>query len=150
MTDAPDPGDDPLIDNIRLLANRVTLAESIIRRLKTVVIVLGVMVVAGVAMTAVVTKLYADVISTRSEARAGVCITLNDMRVKHNHLVQTAIDERQRLIDATDAGSGTDEQKARSRRFFEAEIENYRTDVLEIIDCDNPAAVKALFTKPGG
>ncbi len=77
--------EDPLITNIRLLANRVTLAESVITRLRRVVTVLAVMVVAGVVMTVVVGVLYRDsrsqyddIVASRTESRAATCRSDNE------------------------------------------------------------------------
>lgn len=68
MTVAPDPGEaDPLIETIQLLAGRVTLAESIIRRLRIVIKVLGALVVAFFVMM-IVTGLVA--VDNRRQAHA--------------------------------------------------------------------------------
>ncbi len=91
-----------------------------------------------------------ELVATRASSRAGLCAAINDMRTKHNHFVQTAIDERQALIDSVNQGNTTAEQKAASTTFFQAQIENYRTDLLATVNCDDPAALAALFTKPGG
>lgn len=91
-----------------------------------------------------------DLVAARKESQAGLCVALDDMRLRHNHFVQTAIDERQQLIDATNQSTATDEQKAKTASFFEGQIANYRGDLLTIIDCKNPDALASLFTKPAG
>lgn len=87
-----------------------------------------------------------EIIAQRAQSRIGLCHAIDDMREKHNHFVQTAINERQKLIDTTAASAATDEQKAGNKAFFEAQIRNYQQDLLAIIDCSDPAAVASLFT----
>lgn len=88
-----------------------------------------------------------DIKTTRAASRAGLCTVLNDMRGKHNHFVQTAIDERQSLIDAAmDNPNTSKDQKESTVRFFGGQIANYKTDLLTLIDCHDPAAVEAIFT----
>lgn len=95
-----------------------------------------------------------DIKATRAQSRVGLCTALDDMRAKHNHFVQTAINERQALIDAAmDNPNTTQEQKDATVQFFAGQINAYQTDILTIIDCHDTAAVNSLFTTttvPGG
>lgn len=86
--------------------------------------------------------LYRGIIDARNESRAGLCFVINDMRTKHNHFVQTSIDERQAIIDETMNPASVD--------FFEQQIANYQVDLLPEIDCHDPDALASLFKKPEG
>jgi len=89
-----------------------------------------------------------DIVTARRDSRVGLCNFLDDMRARHNHFVETTIAERQQIIDATRASTtATPDQIDRSVTFFEGQIANYKTDLLEIVDCNNPDAVASLFTK---
>lgn len=88
-----------------------------------------------------------DIVSSKAQARSGLCLVLNDMRAKHNHFVETVIGERQAIIDQTDASPTASEiAKANTHAFFEAQIASYRTDLLPLNDCTDPGAVNAIFT----
>jgi hypothetical protein len=92
-----------------------------------------------------------EIVAQRKESRAGLCAAIDDMRERHNHFVQTAIDERFAVIAATNANpNATPQQKADSEFFFQQQIAKYRQDLLTVIDCENPDALATLFTKPGG
>lgn len=113
-------------------------------------------VVALVAIVVVLLLWYGQrdsinrITAARSAARVALCQKLDDMRLKHNHFVDTTIAERQSIIDSTQANPNLpDAQKAQTLSFFQAQINNYRSDLLEIVDCDDPVAVSALFTSGG-
>lgn len=89
-----------------------------------------------------------EILQTRAESRVATCNWLDDMRAKHNDLVQSTIDERQNIIDQTLASGASDAQKEASTAFFEKQIARYKDDLLPIVDCTNPVAVASLFSTP--
>lgn len=154
MTVTPDPGDDPLTHNIRRLADRVTLAESIIQRLRKVVIVLGVLVVAFVVMTVILGSLfiesrrqYDDIVATRTESRMATCHSDNTFIANHNALVD-AVEQAAALVNQPNP-SRTPEQQAAVDRFvanYTATVEHSR---VALRDC-SPEAIAAFYKHPGG
>lgn len=119
------------------------------RRLSLVVVLVVVALLAAGWASWTAHESVDDILATRQSARLGVCTAMNDMRLKHNHFVNTTITERQAIIDGIRNGDGTDDQKARSAQFFQAQIDSYRSDLLPTINCNDPAALASLFTNPG-
>lgn len=141
-----DAGGDPPPLLLAMLGLSDRLKRSRTRELLFRLFVIGVCILAFIVIRSNNDRVD-DIQSTRAQSRAGLCHSLDDMRAKHNHFVQTAIDERQSLIDAAmDNPSTSQTQKESTVKFFGQQIENYKTDLLPIIVCTDEAAVNALFT----
>lgn len=90
------------------------------------------------------------IVRTRNDSRVATCQVLDKMFMAHNDFVQTAVAERQAIIDGAARSQATDEQKQENAAFFGQQIANYQRDLIPIVNCNDPAQVAALFTPTGG
>lgn len=142
--------DSPLLQQILGLRGDLTVERN--KRLRDRVVAL--LVVLGfLYLLAGQRNTLDDIVAARRESRIATCQALDNIFMKHNHFVQTTINERQSIIDQSDASpTASDAQKQATRAFFGGQIANYKSDLVAIVNCNDPAQVAALFTptKPGG
>lgn len=158
----PTPDPDDLLSAIKLLSQRVTLAEAFNKSLRRIVSVLtpilavlipvvlavGVMIVVERSDAADAQKTadrvegtVGDIVAVRDDSRVGICLALNKIYMKHNHYVQTTINERQAILEvATDPST---------IQFLKDQIANYQSDLVTTFDCTVKAQVDSIFTADG-